>query len=341
MKQKSQRLGISVLSGFTLIETLLVLVIISIIIYASIGYMQQRATQMRFDRTSTQMQQILNAGLSYYVANGNWPTSLTELQNKGFLPKINMTNPWGNPYTVAVPNNNLFYVYTEINVVTGKNGGAYAATTAISGTLPLAYTSNSAGNPPDASKPCGATDAVCYVAAAVNIPGQNVNNATSVNYAGLYHPGACVQVPQCPVDTTGATMTPQIYVSPVQVSGTTDANNPNDAYPITSFTAYATGGIGGSATPDACGKAAINNVQTGLYYQSPSTSIGMPCGGTDTRYNTGTPSGKYWRVCLNLVGQNQVAKGNAWGQKQTLLAITRCVITNETKTGSTFSVFGN
>jgi len=45
-------------AGVTLLEIILVLVIISAILIMSIGYLQQRTTGMRIDRTATQIQQI-------------------------------------------------------------------------------------------------------------------------------------------------------------------------------------------------------------------------------------------------------------------------------------------
>lgn len=303
-------------TGFTLIEVLLVLVILSIFIFASVGYIQQKALQMRMDRTSTQMQQILNAGLSYYVANGAWPTALTDLQGT-YLPttSVTMKNPWGQDYAIdSASNPKLFYVYTRINVVSSQ--GAFAAASVIAGTLPLSYTSNdSGGTPPSASSPCTASDTNCYVVASVNIPGQNLNNASAVNFAGLYHNGACVPVPDCPVDKTGTTMTPQIIVAPVQVSGAADPADVNNVFPISGFTAYA---IGPDASPGEC-----------------SSGEGSPaCTG-------GGSSGQFWRVCVQVVTENGMLTsglGTTWGQQQTVMAMTRCAINLE-PAGSDFSVF--
>ena len=44
----------------------------------------------------------------------------------------------------------------------------------------------------------GSSANTCEVVAAVNIPGQNLNNAGAVTFAGLYYHGGCVPVPQCP-----------------------------------------------------------------------------------------------------------------------------------------------
>lgn len=310
--------------GFTLIELLLVMVIISIIIYASIGYIQQKIQQMRIDRTSTQMQQILNAGLAYYVANGQWPpaastTDLSALQGTYLPPSsVSLVNPWGKPYQIS-SSAQLFYVWTQTTTVT--TSGASAAANVIAGTLPLAYTSTAAGTPPAAGSQCTNQNS-CYVVASVNIPGQNLNNARAVNFAGLYHHGACVPVPSCPVDASGTTMTPQIMVVPVSVSGLNDTDQPSPAksnvYPISSFTAYATSA---ATNPNAC----TGGTQVAC------TPINPVAGAT------------YWRVCLQVVtekGTVSSSAGSAWGQYVTLMAITRCAITNE-PSGSGFSIYSN
>lgn len=335
--------------GFTLIEMLLVMVIIGMMLYAAIGYIQQRSQAIRIDRTSAQMQQILNAGLSYYIANGTWPDNIIWLQNGYYLPynpiskqmTSNMFNPWGQAY-LAGPNTSTlipippltnpppnFAVWTYIPQ-SGKGATATATAEIISGTLPLSYTTATAGTtttpppPPQAGGSACKAGAGCYVVAMVNIPGQNLNNARGVNFAGLYHHGACVPVPQCPVDSTGATMTPQIMVAPVSVSGF-DPNfttNTYKTYPITSFTAYAVGSSPLDFAPPPCS----------------STSYAPYC---DTN-RSGNPAQAYWRVCLQLVTeQGNVEPTNSnWGKFVTLLAITRCAVKDE-PAGSNFDVYSN
>lgn len=302
-------------SGFTLIETLLVMVIISMMIYAGINYYQQRTLQMKIDRTSTQMQQILNAGLSYYVAHNEWPATMADLQGT-YLPPATVTlkNPWGKDYSIA-SSVSLFYVYTQTE--SQGSAGAMAAAKVIAGTLPLAYTTKAAGTPPAAGTDCTA-NAPCSIVAAVNIPGQNLNNARAINFAGLYKHGGCVPVPKCPVDTNGTTMTPQIFVAPVQVAGTFDgglSNSNPPVYPISSFSAFA---VGPTASPGACNTGGT----------TPACSGGGP----------GTPT--YWRVCMQVVTERGLVSATNWGDNQRLMALTRCVSDNE-PAGSTFDIYAN
>src|SRR5262249_9514404 len=122
-KSRKPQLLLNEQKGFTLVEMLLVLVITATLIYAALGYFQQRTLQMRMDRTSIQMQQILNAGLAFYVANSNWPTDITTDLQGTYLPNITPTNPWGQTYTISIstptsptggPLPSSFYVTTSV-----------------------------------------------------------------------------------------------------------------------------------------------------------------------------------------------------------------------------------
>lgn len=341
-RAKAQRLAASI--GFTLVEMLLVMVIIGVILFAGIRYFEQKTLQMRMDRTTLQMQQILNAALAYYVNNGTWPANLACLQGSGgsscstaYLPPVGTfgTNPWGQVYNVT-SSAQLFYVYTAITqAASNTTGTARATANVIAGTLPLAYTSNdTSGTPPDASSTCTATGN-CQVVASINIPGQNLNNATAINFAGLYHHGGCVPVPTCPVDASGNNLVPQIMVVPVSVSGVNDPSpNNTNVYPISSFTAFATSNMSGStpdtptdAQPPACDTASVD---TNCY-----STNGVPIA-----------TGAYWRVCLQVVTEkgnvsqtNTDTGANAWGQFVTLMAVTRCTMSTENPPSSDFTVF--
>ncbi len=326
--------------GFTLVEMMLVAVIISMMVYAGLNYTQQKTQQMRNDRASLQIQQILNAGLAFYVANGAWPNNIACLQGLGsadpacnsstqYLPN-SLTSPWGQSYHVASNTTNssiapqLLYVYTAITAQSAA-GGAFANAKAIAGTLPLAYTSSSTSTPPDPTSDCTASSLTCHVVASVNIPGQNLNNARAINFAGLYHHGGCVPVPECPVDATGTTMTPQIMVVPVQVSGVNDAGT-NNVYPISSFTAYARGGSPLNTAPPNCDNSSAFNTSADCSQEI-----------------TGPAAKAYWRVCLQVVtekGDVQTTRTDLWGNNATLMAVTRCAVSDEAA-GSTFQVYSN
>jgi len=310
--------------GFTLVELLLVMVIMSVIIMMGTAYMTQRAENLRSDRAALQMQYILNAGLAYYVANGAWPdtannwsfltTSTSTALQPNFLPPQPIPGPYG--LTDLSPIYPYYFIGHWTDVLGGVvpantfQVGLYVGTTPqqqargqeLAGKLPNAYYSSTG-----------------FVYAYVAIPGQNLNNAMAVNFVGLYHHGACVPVPVCPNTTAsgGVTTTPQVFVVPVSVSGVNDPSS-NNIYPISSFTAYATA-MG--ETPPACNSGTADDC---------------------TPINGNAPaSGEYWRVCLQVItekGEVAVTRTDKWGNDVTLAAFTRCAISNE-PAGSDFTVY--
>jgi prepilin-type N-terminal cleavage/methylation domain-containing protein len=320
--------------GFTLIEILLVLVVVSMMIYGALLFYQQRTLQSHIDRTAAQMQQILNAALSYYLLNGAWPANIACLQGQGdptlckiaFLPAA-LVSPWGGVayQTVASTDGALYYVYTTVSTVTA--GSAPAIAESIAGSLPISYTSSDPGSattPPNQTTVCKPTMTSCTVAASVNIPGNNLNNARAINFAGLYRNGGCVPVPQCPVDyQSGYQMTPQIFVVPISVSGFNDSSgSTQNVYPISSFTAYATGPALAASVPSC-----TNKSSTG------STSCGA--------ISNANPTQQYWRACLQIVTEKGVLDTSSrpdWGDQVTVLAVTRCAVSNE-NAGSPFTVY--
>ena len=334
--------------GFTLIEMMLVMVIVSMFIFMGVGYVQQRAVAQRIDITTLQLQQLLNVGLSYYVSNGSWPYSTaTQITSGGpsklrpnYIPTGTMVaSPFGGQYGVTSvttskpPVSSLFYAYVPITMSTSSVATSYAKI--IAGRLPMGYIADSApsgsNSVPAAVTTCSST--TCYVIAAVNIPGQNLNNASAVNFAGTYNHGGCVPAPTCPVDANGNTMQPQIMLAVTGVSGVNQASNTN-VYPISSFTAYVSQSAP-SANPANCYNP----------YWGGSTNAGTNCATTNTTYNDGSiaPNG-YWRVCMQVVTMNDdVSNSNGgayWGNNVKILAFTRCAINNE-PAGSTFNVYGN
>lgn len=333
--------------GFTLVEMLLVLTVISAIMYGMITYLQQRTVQTQIDKTSVQMQQILSAALAYYVANGNWPgvvdnvaaipclqatvAAASTCQNP-YLP-FSPNNPWNLQYNAAPvgPSGTMFAVWTAIPSSVNMPTSGSTIATIIMGTLPLAYTSGDPGTattPPAQGTVCATTAskgsspsvAPCNVVAAVNIPAQNLNTAMAVNFAGLYHHGGCVPVPTCP-----SGMTAQVMIVPVSVSGVNDSSPSTNAYPISSFTGYAT--APSSDPPPACDPAGAS-------------SAPVYCSGLASQPLPGT----FWRACIQVVtekGDVSTTNTNSnppWGANETLMAITRCAMTSE-PAGSTFGVY--
>lgn len=312
--------------GFTLIEMLLVMVIMSVIVMALISYTEERTEALRRDRTVLQIQQIQNAALAYYVSNSTWPNTVNDLQVAGFLPRnVTIVNPWGNNYYMnADDSKGTFAVCTGVEGSTKEEASALADI--LTSRLPSGFTSNEPADTncsPSMSATVNCNNPLCTVTSFINIPGQNLNNARSINFAGMYHNGACVPVPTCPGATSGPnSMAPAIMVVPVSVSGVLDSNS--RVYPLSSFTAFATPIGTNPPGPPACFSSAL-------------TPCDMTKGGIPS------PNGQYWRVCLQVItsdGEVTSFSNPDWGSEATIMAITRCV-PNQEPFGTSFDVWSS
>src|SRR5579872_1835180 len=138
--------------GFTLIEILLVIVVVSILMVMATGFIQQKTESLRRDKTALQMQQIMNAALTYYVTNGQWPANSNVASNglvdfnhdlivNNYIPPgqgLNkaLLSPYGtNYYTIADPVTNNFYVLMPFPLPITSTTPASA--TMIAGVLPF------------------------------------------------------------------------------------------------------------------------------------------------------------------------------------------------------------
>lgn len=291
--------------GFSLVEILLVITIISSIMLALMQYASMQVSQARREKTATQIQQILSAALSYYTANGVWPVGTPSpigtcggagdnlsgttqtLQAGHYLPAVVTKNPWGAAYSLNCTNNPG--VFTVSTLADNNSDGL-----TIAGMLPIA--SNAGG----------------LVTASVQIPVQNLNNARSLNFASIYNTGQCVPVPICP-----SGMTAEIMVTPSAVAGTN--NGDTTANDLDSFQAYTSGAP--SSAPAAC--------------------VGQTVG--DTCVNTpGYVAGNtFWRVCLSVLTSAGLVTSSSTTSNEymgNILAVTRCAPSAE-PSGSTLGVW--
>jgi prepilin-type N-terminal cleavage/methylation domain-containing protein len=345
------------LKGFTLLEMLLVLAVAASAIVLFLNFTTAQFTQQRRDRTAIQMQQILSAGLAYYVANGSWPTSVAALQGS-YLPSGKIVSGWGGAYTItSSASSPLFSVSVTLPsipeasilagmVPLGSNTLPFAPIPAIVGCDYMVPTS---GLPTEVdinvNVPCGGscgtlgsndtlirsvysgtcqppgTQPSTTVTGSVTLPGQNLNNASAINYAGLYSDGACVPAPVCP-----SGMVAQIFTSPAAVAGVTSVSGCSGSTgncsvvqtsPIYSFNTYAVGASGANtpvaATPgpvDCLSGGAVACVFTGQAAADPSSTT-------------------YWRVCLQVSNQNGTITNTNKSSDQgvnmgEIMAFTRC-----------------
>jgi len=331
-------------SGFTLIEVILVLIILSSVLVLFLNYTAQKGEQLRIDKTVLNFQQVLNAALAFYVDNGRWPNctnnpdtgcwlgptrTSAELIEKGYIPSpASLVNFWpvegistdylqSSPVRPKIPKN--------FGICFRVPPGAYQTAEIIASRIPMGKSSQNPEVEMDSGEgypcnyeapiiPCDGT-ANCYVMGYVNIPGQNLNNARSINFAGIYYNGACVPAPVCP---EGTSMKPQIIVSPASVSGLYEGYTPgtdNPVFPISSFTAFAKGDPSDFDKVPSC---------TDTAFEVCNDKNGDPL-----------PTGKYWRVCLEVI----TAKGKISGTSSTkesgsISVTTRCVPEEEPAGGT-------
>jgi type II secretory pathway pseudopilin PulG len=321
----------SKIKGVTLLEVLLVLAIASSLLVMMLNYTTQKAAEMRRDKTVLEIQQILNASMSFYLNNSYWPLDGASAANTqcntgvwsdvpstllqpNYLPQSLATSPYQTKYQFTCNSTGTFFVTTatktevDAAVIAGRLPMGYRSSTITSGAVPpVACTTTS-----------GSGTSCVNIVASVNIPGQNLNNARSVNFASVYYSGSCVPAPNCPPN-----MSPDILVMPAAVSG---VNEPpacgwgtcvGNVYPVSSFTAYARGDGSGNPVDPVVGpyNCAMSSQVRCLLNQG---GAFIPSDGT-----------KYWRVCLNVnteMGRvdssSSVNQGKMMG---TLVAITRCV----------------
>jgi prepilin-type N-terminal cleavage/methylation domain-containing protein len=70
--------------GFTLLEMLLVLVIVSSILGMVLNLSTARMDQFRREKTAMQMQAVMTAASAYFVAYNAWP-NIAGLQSAGYM----------------------------------------------------------------------------------------------------------------------------------------------------------------------------------------------------------------------------------------------------------------
>jgi type II secretory pathway pseudopilin PulG len=340
--------------GFTLIEILLVLTIITAIVMTGMHYYQQKIIQDRIDKTIVDMQQILTAAMTFYVAKGVWPQgasseiilncltgngaqngTTTAVCDLPLLPRVPQSLWFATnlgtgavalqDYSVAtVANDPKFYVYVQLPLAQYRNGLNTIYAGMIANKMPSGYTSSDTAIPPQFSEtnfPCNDTSVTCSAVAAILPPGQTLFNAGSVNYAGAYKHGGCIPAPTCPSDPGGAQLIPQVFVVPISMSGlfgNVPATGNQNMLPITSFTAYVQpqAPIGSPSASPVHAPAACNPGTTPPVCASQGDPVGT----------------LYWRACVDVKTQQGSASataGSHWGNYMYVAAFTRCELPHE------------
>lgn len=91
-------------SGFTLMELMLVLGIISILIVAGVRIGPAIQNQAKAGAAKADIGTLSGFLISYQSTHsGRLPNSLKVLVDKGVITEAMSTDPWGNPYQLVVP----------------------------------------------------------------------------------------------------------------------------------------------------------------------------------------------------------------------------------------------
>lgn len=171
--------------GYTLIEMLLVIIIIAIISSLAILTYRKNTQNNRIDKAALEMQQVLEAALTYNVRTGYWPNANNTLPDCNppskddtfittYLPNRNYQSNYGSnycwsskdPHRHELNQGPLFWVALKIS--SNHSVTAFQTAQRIAARLPNAIAlENPTQTPPT---PCTSSSEVCYVRAEVAIP---------------------------------------------------------------------------------------------------------------------------------------------------------------------------
>lgn len=121
--------------GFTLIELIFVVAIIGVVITLGISYTSKLSERTKEKAAALQIQQILQAGMSYYVDYGKWPNVGNSGNKDDFYKHYISTsttttsldiNPW---YSIQTSSEG--YYYWEFTDTADQSKGMFKVTTAV------------------------------------------------------------------------------------------------------------------------------------------------------------------------------------------------------------------
>lgn len=96
-------------TGFTLIELMLVLVVITVMMISAFRTMQEKASAMQVQRVGEQIEDIMSGAQQFYLEYGAWPGSsqatatsdaTTDMVSQGLISPL-VNSPWDTPYSLC------------------------------------------------------------------------------------------------------------------------------------------------------------------------------------------------------------------------------------------------
>ena len=175
--------------GYTLVEAGFALVIATLLATAGLTAIAKRTEDMKVQRAQTEMLQLLEAGMAYYRDFSTWPASTAPLIAGNYIPASAINGPWGGTYSLSVVGGQLQVSYNATqakyaNVISATLPFANVVGTTVTGQIVVPGTelAHNALLPRDGSRP---------MTGALNMGGQNINNANAINAstvsAGTYY----------------------------------------------------------------------------------------------------------------------------------------------------------
>ena len=120
----------SKISGFTMIELLIVIVILGLLASLVAPKMFSKVDSSKIKTAATQMQMLETSLDTYRLDMGKYPQALVELRQSNeknwdgpYLPKNVPLDPWGNPYVYKTPGEDGALYYLASLGKDGQTGG--------------------------------------------------------------------------------------------------------------------------------------------------------------------------------------------------------------------------
>lgn len=182
--------------GFALIEVALAVLIAASVFLATVQFLQISSNRAGAERMGQDINEIFNAGITYYQANnGNWPDSIQTLITNNLLPTSALKDSWGYQYHVDSVTNVGWTIGVCVPTSIADN---------LTALLPFGKIQDS-----DTAH-CGiVSDSVKYVTTTIN----QVANNQKENPPVMVQSGDKVAAPSCPL-VAGQQYVPRIFLLP-------------------------------------------------------------------------------------------------------------------------------